>query len=73
MADLAHRADDDTDLLGDTNAAHWAERFASKIRLPLGHPAIEFAGKPVCTTGEFRDLMLAWFAAAIETGRMSRP
>jgi len=73
MADLAHASENDTDLIGDTDARHWAERFASKIKLPLGHPAIEFAGKPICTTGEYQELMLTWFAGAIETGRMHQP
>ncbi len=62
MADLAHASENDTDLIGDQDAIHWAERFASRfvvVRRP----------KDVVTE-DAGDLMLAWFAGAIETGRM---
>ena len=65
MADLAHASENDTDLHGDPDAAHWAERFA-RVR------------HNVLTGPERRDIaadegaMLSWFAGAIETGRMVR-
>jgi hypothetical protein len=68
MADLAHAAENDTDLHGDPDAAHWAERFAARflaVRLgPDGRPLL--GEEPV----EVEGLMLAWFAGAIETGKM---
>jgi hypothetical protein len=72
MADLAHATPGDTDLHGDTDATHWAERFASKITLGDPDPGcmpLHFAGQPVWTKDQFQDLMLTWFAGAIETGR----
>jgi len=70
MADLAHAAEGDTDLTGDTSAAHWAERFAYRFevrrRPDIGDRGIH---TPVDTEG----LMLSWFASAIETGRMAGP
>jgi hypothetical protein len=67
MADLAHATEGDTDLHGDTDAAHWAERFASKfeVRHRANGTDPELL-KAVDTEG----LMLTWFAGAIETGRM---
>jgi hypothetical protein len=58
MADLAHAAENDTDLHGDTDARHWAQRFV--------HRALEYPATPMD-----EDAMLAWFAGAIETGRMA--
>jgi hypothetical protein len=63
VADLAHAAENDTDLHGDPHAMHWAERFCSRfllIRRPPG--AEDLDGDDVGT-------MLTWFAGAIETGR----
>jgi hypothetical protein len=63
MADLAHASENDTDLHGDPDATHWAERFI-RVRHNL------------LTGPEHRDIagdegaMLSWFAGAIETGRM---
>lgn len=56
MADLAHATEHDTDLHGDPDATHWAERLVHHaatlgIRIDEG-------------------MMLAWFASAIETGAM---
>ncbi len=68
MADLAHATENDNDLHGDTDARHWAERFASMFDVrrlaDIGHRGIH---EPLDTEG----LMLTWFAAAIETGRMA--
>ena len=63
MADLAHASENDTDLFGDADAQHWAERFANKF------PAILQDGEGV--TNDVEGLMLTWFAGAIETGRMA--
>ena len=69
MADLAHANENDTDLHGDLDARHWAERFASKFKVKrladIGNRGIH---EPVDT----EDLMLTWFASTIETGRMAR-
>lgn len=62
MADLAHAAENDTDLHGDTDAQHWAERFASMFDVLR-------RDKPY-TVGDVEGLMLTWFAGAIETGRL---
>ena len=63
MADLAHASENDTDLHGDADARHWAERFADKF------PAVLQDGAGVINDVE--GLMLTWFAGAIETGRMA--
>jgi len=63
VADLAHRAPNDTDLFGDTCAADWAERFVDVRLQRLGEDGVDIADDP--------DVMLAWFAGAIETGRMA--
>jgi len=64
MADLAHASKGDTDLHGDKNAAHWAERFASMFE-------VRRVGECDCDTPpDTEGLMLTWFAGAIETGRM---
>lgn len=69
MADLAHATEGDTDLHGDTDAVHWAERFASKFQaIPHG---LRIADLPFPPVDDTQELMLAWFAGAIETGRMS--
>jgi hypothetical protein len=66
MADFEHRTENDTDLHGDPDARHWAERFCTKFRVtrqtdwPDSEPMSD-------------DLMHTWFAAAIETGRMHAP
>jgi hypothetical protein len=69
MADLAHATEGDTDLHGDPDASHWAERFASMFEVrrlaDIGNRGIH---EPLDTWG----LMLAWFAGAIETGRMAQ-
>jgi len=63
MADLAHAAENDIDLHGDTDAAHWAERFAARFELRR-------LGECDCfTPPDAEGTMLAWFAGAIETGR----
>ena len=67
MADLAHAATNDTDLHGDTDAAHWAERFASKFAIVRQNTAPGEDEMP-----DTEGTMLAWFAGAIETGRMAR-
>lgn len=68
MADAAHASGGDTDLVGDADAAHWAERFAATFevrrRAHIGNRGIH---EPVDTQG----LMLTWFAGAIESGRMA--
>jgi hypothetical protein len=68
MADLAHATEGDTDLIGDGDAAHWAERFADRFevrrRSDIGNRGLV---EPVDTEG----LMLTWFAGAIETGHIS--
>ena len=64
MADLAHAAEGDTDLHGDADATHWAERFVL-VRHNL------FTGPERRDIAEDADTMLAWFAGAIETGRMA--
>lgn len=61
MADLAHASENDNDLHGDTDAMHWAKRFASKFKV-LHKDGVDL---------NVADLMLAWFASAIETGRMA--
>lgn len=58
MADLAHAKDNDTDLIGDPSAVHWAERFVCRVRANLDMAQDEAA-------------MATWFAGAIETGRDS--
>jgi hypothetical protein len=63
MADLAHAAENDTDLHGDQDAMHWAERFASKFE-------VLYKDVTKRNTIDVTGLMLAWFAGAIETGRM---
>ena len=71
MADLAHATEGDTDLFGDTDAAHWAERFRSKwiiVAAPgPGETIPGFKAAEERTEG----VMLAWFAGAIESGRMA--
>jgi hypothetical protein len=62
MADLAHAAENDTDLHGDTDAMHWAERFALNFEVLHKDGGVET---------DVAGLMLAWFAGAIETGRMA--
>ncbi len=68
MADLEHASENDSDLHGDPDAAHWAERFATMFEVrrlaDIGNRGIH---EPVDTEG----LMLTWFAAAIETGKMA--
>jgi len=67
MADLDHATENDTDLHGDLDARHWAERFASKFQVtPRSYIGNRSIHEPVDVAG----LMLAWFASAIETGRM---
>jgi hypothetical protein len=65
MADLAHASMNDTDLHGDQDAVNWAERFAARfvvVRRLDGEVMEDPTG-----------LMLAWFAGAIETGKMYKP
>jgi len=64
MADLAHAAENDTDLIGDTDASHWAERFASMFALVRQNTAPGEDEMP-----DTEGTMLTWFAGAIETGR----
>jgi hypothetical protein len=61
MADLAHASENDNDLVGDADAQHWAERFASMFRVTR-----RTDGQDMDTDG----LMLTWFAGAIESGKM---
>ena len=63
MADLAHASENDTDLHGDPDATHWAERFV-RVR----HNVL--TGPEHRDIAEDADTMLTWFAAAIETGAM---
>jgi len=56
MADLEHATENDTDLMGDTDARHWAERFVHYVK--AGLPIADDVGT-----------MTTWFAGAIETGR----
>jgi hypothetical protein len=64
MTDLAHPPDPRPH--GDLDASHWAERFAHYFQVrriaDIGNRGIH---EPVDT----EDLMLIWFAGAIETGR----
>jgi hypothetical protein len=62
MADLAHATENDNDLIGDANSAHWAERFASKFTVLRISDAKYFEGEDLV------GLMITWFAGAIETG-----
>lgn len=62
MASIEHASENDNDLHGDQDAAHWAERFAvhfEVVRLLDGR-----------VVPNVTDLMLTWFASAIETGSM---
>lgn len=62
MADLAHASEGDTDLHGDPDATHWAERFCHVRAVRLAEDGVDIAAD--------EGAMLAWFAGAIETGRM---
>jgi hypothetical protein len=62
MNDLAHRSEGDTDLHGDGDAQHWAERFMAVRQ--------EVKFKHYRDIADEEGTMLAWFANAIETGRM---
>jgi hypothetical protein len=64
MSDLAHASEGDTDLIGDTNAVHWAERFAHSF------VACKPAQDGLVQADNTEDLMLGWFASAIESGKM---
>jgi hypothetical protein len=55
MADMAHAMENDIDLHGDFDAAHWAERFVARVR-----------DNPAIATCE--ETMQTWFAGAITTG-----
>jgi hypothetical protein len=75
MADLAHASEGDTDLHGDPDARHWAERFASKFYVLRRDQIDSVVPGPEGKTAEFEEaggLMLAWFAAAIETGKIAQ-
>lgn len=61
MAGIENATPNDNDLHGDQNAAHWAERFASKF---------EVRDRDTRDGLDTLDLMLTWFAGAIETGSM---
>jgi hypothetical protein len=61
MAGIENATPNDNDLHGDQNAAHWAERFASKF---------EVRRRDTRDGLDTNDLMLTWFAGAIETGKM---
>jgi hypothetical protein len=61
MAGIEHATPNDNDLHGDQNAAHWAERFASRF---------EVRHRDTRDGLDTNDLMLTWFAGAIETGSM---
>lgn len=50
--------ENDNDLIGETDAMIWAERFVKRVK-----------EKPSIATDE--GTMLAWFAGAIESGRDS--
>ena len=60
MADLAHAAENDTDLHGDFNAQHWAERFVHVRAQRMAADGFDIAAS--------EGTMLAWFAGAIMTG-----
>ena len=49
------------DLFGDPDALHWARRFVHNRQLRLVSDGVDLAAS--------EGAMLAWFAAAIETGR----
>lgn len=67
MADLAHAASNDTDLHGDPDARHWAERFIARLGV-LADTDTDRPGQYLAYVDE--PTLLAWFAGAIETGRM---
>ena len=54
----------DDDLIGDTDARHWARRFVVVHRNLLTGPERR-------DVGDDEETMTAWFAAAITTGRMA--
>ena len=55
---------DDDNLIGVTDATRWAQRFvAVRHNLLTGPERVDIAAD--------EDAMLGWFAAAIETGRMT--
>jgi hypothetical protein len=62
VADLAHASENDTDLFGDQDATHWAQRFTHVRNRRLAADGLDIAGD--------EDTMLTWFAGAIETGKM---
>ena len=64
MAGIENATPNDNDLHGDQNAAHWAERFASKF---------EVRYRDTRDGLDTNCLMLTWFAGALETGRMYQP
>jgi hypothetical protein len=63
VADLAHASENDSDLHGDPDATHWAERFVHVRARRLAEDGLDIAAD--------EDTMLTWFAGAIETGKMS--
>jgi hypothetical protein len=72
MADLAHASEGRTGLHGDPDASHWAERFRAKwIIVTAPGPGETIPGFRVAEE-RTEGVMLAWFASAIETGRMAQ-
>jgi hypothetical protein len=63
MNDIAHRTENDNDLHGDPDATHWAERFIAVRK--------EIRFQKLRDIADDEGAMLAWFAGAIETGRMA--
>lgn len=73
MSDLTHAAEGDIDLHGDADAQHWAERFADKFVIikPDADLSGPYLSPHLMSRQDVEGLMLAWFAGAIETGRMA--
>jgi hypothetical protein len=60
----------DNELIGDPDARHWANRFASKCSPPdVTGALLFFHDHTIWDQTELEELMLPWFASAIETGR----
>jgi hypothetical protein len=68
MADLEHAAEGDTDLIGDSSALNWAERFAARF---LVQTRDHDSGEAPEYVEDLTGLMLAWFAGALSTGGLA--
>jgi hypothetical protein len=58
------------DLIGDHDATRWAERFASVFEV---RRLADIGNRGIVEPLDTEDLMLTWFACAIETGAMPLP